>query len=1339
MSPNRRRNMYRAHILPAVAWRSVVLPAAAIGAVLAVGAGWAREPGGVSNPETAGSSGKGELYVVATSHLDTQWRWTIQKTIEEYLPATLHDNFALLAKYPGYTFSFEGAFRYGLVQEYYPDAFARLKREIAAGRWRVAGSWLDAVDVNIPAPESLIRHALYGNGYFRREFGVTSRDVYLPDCFGFGFALPSVAAHCGLLGFSSQKLTWGSAVGVPFAIGLWEGVDGSTLIAALDPGAYVSRITSDLSADSTWAARVAHQKEQSGLAVGLKYFGTGDTGGAPDEESVTWLERSLSGTGPLQVRSVGSDQLASDLHARLTPEQRARLPRYRGELLMTSHGAGCYTSQAAMKRWNRRNEILADAAERAAVAAHWLGTASYPREQLREIWCRFLWHQFHDDLTGTSIPEAYTFSWNDELLAQNQFASVLTTAAAGICRALDTRVKGEPLVVFNPLAREREDLVEAEVVFSAAEPAEVRVFSPAGDEVPAQVTGRDGRRVRVVFVASVPAAGFAVYDVRPAKSACALQTGLSCQDQHLENSHYRLTFDESGNIASIFDKQSERELLSGPVVLQLLDDIPEKWAAWEVDYDDVMSPPRQVSDGVWPQHRVEAGPARVTLESRRTYAGSEFIQKVSLAAGAAGDRIEVTLDIDWRSPATLLKVAFPLAVQNELATYDLGLGTITRGVNTARLYEVPAQRWADMTAADTSYGVAVISDSRYGWDRPDANTLRLTLVHTPGVNPNWRWVADQESQDLGHHQLTYALYGHAGDWRAGQVPWQADRLNQPLVVFQTTAHAGSLGRTFSLLRLESESQPATNVALRALKLAEETNEIVVRLQELTGEATGPVHVVFAGAVVEAREVNGAEEPMGTAQVVDGRLVAELSAYQPRTFAVRLAPSPPVSALPTATPLALPFNLDGISRDDDRTDGDFDGEGNNLAGELLPATVVFAGIPFRTGPQEAGRANVLVCEGQRLQLPEDTPDHLYVLAAAAGGGRRITFHLDERPVSLWIQDYATPVGQWDNRLAGGGLSGNYAGLTPAYINRDPVAWVGTHRHTGGQNEAYRFTYLFCYRLPVPRAARNLVLPRDERIRILAATAVRDACGNTSLACDLFDRCPEATVAIRAPRRAFLDSLRVALWSPNPDPVIRYTLDGSDPTATSAIYTAPLLLRESCRVTARTYAPGLAPSRPVQREFSRLVPRRAAKVAGDGHLPGLLCMYYEGEWRELPDFDALLPVRVDSTRTVAVPEFARAENIGLVLRGFIDIPREGLYTFHLWSDDGSALYLGRDKIIVNDGLHGRAAETAEVALAEGQHALRVHFFQRLGGIALDLWWEGPDIPLQRVPPAAFSHAP
>jgi alpha-mannosidase len=1320
--------------------------------------------------------GKPTLYTVATAHLDTQWRWTIQETIDEYIRKTLEDNFALLEKYPDYVFSFEGAFRYQLMKEYYPEAYERLKGYVREGRWVPNGSWLDAVDTNIPSAESLIRHALYGQGFFQREFGRMSRDVFLPDCFGFSFALPSIAAHCGLLGFSTQKLTWGSAYGVPFDVGLWEGVDGSEVVAALNPNAYVSEITSDLSADSAWTATITRQAEQSGVCVGYKYYGTGDTGGAPTEGSVQWLEQSLRGVGPLRVYPAGADWLANDLTKPLAGaaglalgirpgmSERAhagplrRLPRYRGELLMTDHGTGCYTSQSAMKRWNRKNERLADAAERAAVVAHWLGALEYPRETLREAWTRFLWHQFHDDLTGTSIPEAYQFSWNDEALASNQFADILTQAVGAVSQGLDTDVRGIPIVVYNPLSIDREDIVEATIPFGGELPEFVQVFDPEGGEVPSQVNGREPDRLRIAFLARVPSVGFAVYDVRPSATGCRLDTGLRIDTSSLASQRYQVSLDLQGDIVGMRDLAAQRELLAGPAQLQLLDDSPLDWAAWEVDFDDMMAAPRAVV-GVPARVRIlEQGPARVTLEVVRETGGSIFTQRIRLGAGGAGDRVEIDTEIDWRTPGTLLKAAFPLTVSNAQATYDIGLGTIQRGTNHKELYEVPGQQWADLTDASGEFGVAVCNDCRYGWDKPDDHTLRLTLVRTPAVNERWSWIKDQSSQDLGRHHVLYALASHAGDWRAGDIPWTAERLNQPLRAFQAPKHGGSLGRSFSFLTVTtpvsaSAGTPRPRAAVRALKLAEESDEIVCRLQELDGAPQERVTLSLHPRLESAREVNGAEEavsgattPAGSkARVVDGDLSVALGAYQPRAFAVLAAPVTKRLDPPEAVPIDLPYNLDGISTDQDRTDGDFDGAGRGLAGELLPQVVRNCGVEFRTGPRAPGWANVVACQGQSIPLPAGPYNRIYLLAAAVGGDRRATFELGGETVELAIQDWATPVAQWHSRLVAGELMGDPGRIEPAYIKEDPVAWVGTHCHgPSGENRAYELTQLYRYRIDLPSraptsresGASTLRLPDDPRIRVLAITAARNENDATVPVAPLGDRARATLVRFGHELRDFIGTTQITLSTPSGPADIRYTLDGTRPTSISPLYKGPITLDATTIVKARALASGYDDTYTAEATFTRREPREPDPVASPQ--PGLVCRYYEGDWSKLPDFGTLTPPRTDTVPVVAIPSHARQERIGLTFTGFVQVPREGLYTLHLWSDDGSTLLLGGEPLIDNDGLHGRGEGKVNVALKAGFHAIEVRFFQRGGGADLELTIEGPGMPLQAVPAEMLFYA-
>src|SRR5205807_4013274 len=233
-----------------------------------------------------------------------------------------------------------------------------------------------------------------------------------------------------------------------------------------------------------------------------------------------------------------------------------------------------------------------------------------------------------------------------------------------------------------------------------------------------------------------------------------------------------------------------------------------------------------------------------------------------------------------------------------------------RGNNTPEHYEVPAQKWADLTDASNAFGAAILNDSKYGWDKPADNVLRLTLLHTAKA----RAYPYQSSNDLGHHRFTYSIAGHRGDWQNGRVPGRAASLNQPLVAFQTEAHAGGLGRSVSILSL---TDPNNQVAVRALKRAEDSDEIVLRVQETYGRPARTT-IKFALPIREVREINAAEETVGPVTTSSGNLLVDLKPYQPRTFALHL--QTPIDQLRAVNPshqMNLPYNLDGISTDVDR--------------------------------------------------------------------------------------------------------------------------------------------------------------------------------------------------------------------------------------------------------------------------------------------------------------------------------------------------------------------------------------------------------------------------------------
>ena len=1110
------------------------------------------------------------LYVIGYSHLDTEWRWNYPQVIREFLPNTLHDNFALFEKYPDYIFNWTGSNRYRLMKEYYPEDYQKLKAYVAAGRWYPNGSNVEEGDVDMPSEESILRQILYGNQFFRREFGVASNEFMIPDCFGFPASLPSLFAHAGLTGFSTQKLTWGSAVGIPFNVGVWEGTDGQSVIAALNPGSYNSSIDQDLSNDGRWLQRLTEDGAKSGVFVDYRYYGVGDRGGAPGESSVQWMEKSLAGGGPVQVRSAK----ASEMFDKITPAQRAALPRYKGDLLLTHHSAGSLSSQAAMKRWNRKNELLADAAERASVAADWLGAAPYDRARLSDAWLRFLPGQFHDLMAGTALPKSYEFAWNDQLLAMNEFTGVLGQAAGGVVRGLDTRVEGTALAVYNPLSVARQDAVEATVTFPAGRvPAAVRVFDPQGKEVPSQTLGRDGDGLKVLFLAKAPAVGFAVYDVRPAKDAAKGDPALRVTTSSVENARYRVTLNAAGDIASVYDKAAKKEMLAGPARLAFLHENPAEFPAWNMDWEDQSKPPSAFVDGLPTVKIVENGPARVALQVERTANGSRFIQTIRLSAGDAGNRVEIKNNIDWKSQECALKAVLPLTVANPLATYNWELGTIQRSSNDPKKFEVPSHRWLDLTGTDGAYGVSVLDDCKYGSDKPDDNTLRLTLLYTPGVRGGYQ---DQATQDWGRHEFVYALQGHAGGWQAAGTQWEALRLNQPLIAFQAPAHGGPLGRSFSLA---SVSTP--QVSIQTIKKAEESDEVVVRFNELAGKPAPDVRFAMAAPILSAREINGQEQPVGGASVLNGKLAFSMDAYRPRAFALKLAPAPARLVAPASVPLDLPYNAAVTSAAPGKTDGDFDGKGNAIPAEMLPKTLTASGVLFQMGPTGEGQKNAVSAAGQSLSLPPGKERRVYLLAASSGGDVPAAFLVDGKPTTLQIQSWQGYVGQWDTRLWQGEVReltydwpNPIAGLTPGYIKPTPVAWYADHKRlASGQNDPYQFCYLFQYALPVPDGAKTLTLPSNAQVKIMAATVARNPNADTVAAQPLgeaLERSGGRTPQIVAPAGVAKDAVAVSVTPPlYYSSNLRYTLDGTTPSPASAVYTGPVTVAKTTVVKAAEF--------------------------------------------------------------------------------------------------------------------------------------------------------------------------
>ncbi len=1023
----------------------------------------------------------GEVYLVPYSHLDTQWRWEFPTTITKYLKRTLEENFDLFERYPEYCFNFTGSLRYSMIKEYYPEQFERLKKYIREGRWHVAGTCLDETDVLIPSVESMVRNILYGDRWAKKELGKSSLDYMIPDCFGFPANMPTVMAHCGINGFSSQKLTWNSAVGIPFEIGMWRGPDGQEVACALNPCKYDSHLKLPIHFNPIRLKRLNRLGEATGVWKSFQYYGVGDIGGSPTEGSVKRAIRSIHHKSKNRVVRQGA---ADRFFDELTSEEKAGLERYQGDLLLTNHSAGTLTSAAIMKRWNRRNEQLAFAAESAAVCASWAAGMAYPTDKIRSAWSRVIGSQMHDILPGTSTPAAYEFSQNDEVVALNTWTSVLSDAAESVAPLL--KGNGE-LVLFNPHAEGRSDLVDIEFPTAADE---VSLTDPQGRSYGCQVrNGESGNKI-ITCSPELPPLGWARFSIQDKPQP--FEKGAYITSSHdaflMENTHYQVKVTKNGCILSIYHKGLKRELLKKPLAYELQKERPRQFPAWNMDWKDRRKQPFCRIESGDSTMVLENGPVRCTLQISYTYQSSKLVKKISL--GADSEIVEFTEHIYWRETGCSLKLALTNTVSQPEVTNNWETARIRRGVNNEKLFEMPSRLWVDVSK-DDSWGISILEDSKYGYDRPREDTLRLTLLYTPAI---WyiplTGCLDQKSQDWGQHTIRYAFYAHEGDWRGTDS--LARRFNQPIRHFRISKNVKSGPLDYlSLLRVSTPQ-----IGIMAVKEAEDGDGIIVRLYERYGSRLSG-YLEFPSQVLEAQEVNGLEEIVGDVVVENNKLHVTLPANGMRSYQVTLSDQKPKSVI-KQTQLPLPMNEKLISANGEKGRGIF-------PAELVPDKIKVGPGHYRLAGGE--EKDTLSCCGQSINVPRDH-SILYLLAGAAENCVASITWLDETGRELDRSELDIPamtgfVGQWDQRLwekeprhhlnyrRDYVWKNRCIGVVPGYIKRQRLEWYSTHIHSDGVDQAYQYGYMFTFVLDIPKQAVEIRLPEKPDVKIFAMTTMDQA--------------------------------------------------------------------------------------------------------------------------------------------------------------------------------------------------------------------------------------------------------
>lgn len=770
------------------------------------------------------------LHLIGNSHIDAAWLWPWSET-RDVIRNTWRTSLKLAELFPGYIFTGSSAAYYDMLDRLEPQFSDSLLDAIEKGQWVPVGGWWVESDLNVPSGESLVRQGLYGQRYFEQRFGFRSKVAWTPDCFGYPWTIPQILKGAGLDYFVTQKIRWNDSTEFPYNAFYWQGLDGSRVLT-YNPYGYVH----DLDANKLVTERV-EDRERTGSNHQIVLYGVGDHGGGP---TIAMLRRAEDlrrvPTFPIMLY----DEPLNALQAVQGREALADLPIWKDELYLEYH-RGTYTTQAKSKWRNRRSETRLRTAE--ALGA--VGTKPYPRAELERAWRLVLFNQFHDILPGSGIREVYD---DAEVFYDSAWAIIDTLKNAGFAdlRArMDTRGRGDAVVVFNPLGWSRSGTVS--------------------------LGAEDGRRVRSAAI-DVPAFGARVIrvpnDTMPGELRRVDEPKAG--RNWIENEYLRVEVDTlTGDIVRLYDKVNERDALrSGERgnVLQVFDDRPDQWDAWNIVITGDMW---EVDDVRHLQSTVDPWEARLAIERR--WGSSTFRQSLVLERGSR--QLDVRNEFDWREQRKALKVAFALNVDADSATYEIPYGTIGR---TGRprtkaeraKFEVPGQRWADVTGAD--YGVSVLNDSKYGWDYK-GSVLRLTLLRSP------LW--PDSLADRGRHEFRFAIYPHAGDWRAAQTVRRAAEYNVPLIAQYEPEHRGELGKEMSFA-----SAGPNNVELAWLKRAEDSEAWVLRLVEWHGQPA-ETEVDVACRVAGAHRSNLLEDLLEPLAVDDGKLHLSLRPHEIATVVV----------------------------------------------------------------------------------------------------------------------------------------------------------------------------------------------------------------------------------------------------------------------------------------------------------------------------------------------------------------------------------------------------------------------------------------------------------------------
>lgn len=826
------------------------------------------------------------VYAVGHTHIDIAWLWTVAQTREKAV-RSFSTVLELMDRYPEYRFMSSQPILYQFVKEKEPELYERIRERIKEGRWEADGAmWLEA-DCNLPSGESLVRQIIRGEEFFQKEFGISSKCLWLPDVFGYSAAIPQILKKCGIPYFMTTKIAWNQFNQLPNDTFLWKGIDGSSIFVFMPTTCDYDKMQglnisfSDRRNTTTYTGIVnpnmtlgTYKRFQNRDLTEdtLMLFGFGDGGGGPTEEMLESAERLKYGLPGIPRIELSGER---DFFDRTCEEIAGRpdMPVWNGELYFEYH-RGTLTSMGANKRYNRKSEILYESLETIGSMAY-LHNLEYPGQVIEKGWDTILLNQFHDIIPGSAIGPVYEESgreYEDVLEAGTQEMKRLSgETGARFLKGVRWNPKTEkPLLVMNSMGYVRNDVVEVRglenCLFSG-------IRDGNGKHYEIQYTGEDSL---IFFAEGIPSMGYELFfliygELETEKKSESVWNG------EFENEWYLARFNDRMEVTALIEKKSGCNLMKEGLcgnTLCTYEDRPMNWDNWDLDIYYRKKP--YEADFTSAPEVTEWGPVRITVRVEHHFLDSVVEQEIRLYHKLP--RIDFVSHADWREHHVLLRTLFPTGLNTVKASYEIQFGNVERETtanhswDTAK-FEVCGHKWCDLS--EQGVGLSLLNDCKYGHSVREGE-MGLTLIKA-GTYPN-------ENADMGHHEFTYSLYPHEGRWQEARTVEMAYDLNVPLegqvLEAGQSADDGLSPGTWSMVSIDEE-----NCFIEMMKLAEDGDGLILRIYENRNKRTG-MHVRLGFFVESVTECDLLERPLKKIQAEKTEFYDFMKPYEIKTYRLR---------------------------------------------------------------------------------------------------------------------------------------------------------------------------------------------------------------------------------------------------------------------------------------------------------------------------------------------------------------------------------------------------------------------------------------------------------------------